>query len=299
MEDLQSYFRGLRLDREATVTAPLPAIYATSPHVLSEGSEDGGETTHSTGDEVTAPLIQLAELSVSSYSAQSCHGCDNSTTMKLAGSSSSSMAPLLGYQQQREVYGRNVLVLDLDETLVHSSHSKEHFSPALGDKEVAVEDAQGRVHPVYVKLRPHLMTFLLHVSRMFEVVVFTAGLQAYAEAVMRCLDPLQQLYHHLLTRAHCTVMGSGSFVKDLSFLGRPLNRVIIIDNSPVAYVLQPRNAIPCTTWLGDPTDNELQEILQLLHHCALCTDVFTILDPYHRVLDAMLKKDEEEDEFVT
>jgi RNA polymerase II subunit A small phosphatase-like protein len=113
---------------------------------------------------------------------------------------------------------------------------------------------------------------------------------------MQCIDPQRVLHHHLLTRVHCTATlgvagggGSTAFVKDLSLLGRPLHRVIIIDNSPAAYVLQPRNAIPCTTWLGDPADTELQEILQLLLHCASCTDVFVILDPYHELLDRVLQ----------
>lgn len=40
-------------------------------------------------------------------------------------------------------------------------------------------------------------------------------------------------------------------------MGRPIESVFIIDNSPHAYSLQPENAFPCTSWFDDYEDNEL------------------------------------------
>ena len=34
-------------------------------------------------------------------------------------------------------------------------------------------------------------------------------------------------------------------VKDLRRLGRELNQVVIIDNSPMSYMFQPENAVSC------------------------------------------------------
>ena len=318
MEDLQAYFRGLRLDREANhdisdetsiQVFPMPVVCgasaSVSPSNLHDSQRaalpgDSPEQLHAPGDESeggellssndTAPLIQLAEVSTSSH--YTAAGWNGSLCSQHATSSSATGVPLLGFQQPAHVFGRNVLVLDLDETLVHSSQDNQHFAPEQGDRIVVVELPSGGQQIIYVKLRPHVETFLRQASALFEVVVFTAGVHSYAEAVMRSLDPHRDYHHHLLTRHHCTLMDS-AFVKDLSFLGRPLSRVIIVDNSPVAYVLQPRNAVPCTSWFGDPGDCELLEILQLLQHCAVCPDVFAILDPYHQLLESVYYSQEE------
>lgn len=42
--------------------------------------------------------------------------------------------------------------------------------------------------------------------------------------------------------------------QDLSLMGRPLSRIVIIDNSPTSFLFQPRNSIQCTScpgpWIG-------------------------------------------------
>jgi len=53
-----------------------------------------------------------------------------------------------------------------------------------------------------------------------------------------------------LFRGHCTFY-QGMYVKDLSELGRDLRDVLIIDNSPTAYLFQPDNALPITSWYED------------------------------------------------
>lgn len=42
---------------------------------------------------------------------------------------------------------------------------------------------------VYVRKRPHLDAFLEAVSELFEVVVFTASQQVYAERLLNMIDP--------------------------------------------------------------------------------------------------------------
>ena len=63
------------------------------------------------------------------------------------------------------------MVLDLDETLVHSS-----FKPVeVSDFTIQVE-IENHVYTVYVLKRPGVEEFLEKVSEWFEVVVFTASL---------------------------------------------------------------------------------------------------------------------------
>jgi len=67
---------------------------------------------------------------------------------------------------------------------------------------------------------------------------------------MELLDP-QHLCSYKLFREHCTFYNN-AYVKDLSRLGRPLKDTIIVDNSPVAYLFQPENAMPIPSWYDDP-----------------------------------------------
>ena len=53
-------------------------------------------------------------------------------------------------------------------------------------------------------------------------------------------------------------------MKDLSLLGRRMERTIIIDNISDNFVLQPDNGIFCSTWYDDMNDRFLDEITPLL-----------------------------------
>ena len=68
----------------------------------------------------------------------------------------------------------------------------------------------------------------------YELVVFTASLSKYAEPLMVQLYPHNYCGYKLF-REHCT-FHNNSFVKDLTRLGRNMKDVIIVDNSPVAYL---------------------------------------------------------------
>jgi len=59
-----------------------------------------------------------------------------------------------------------------------------------------------------------------------------------------------------LFREHCTFYRQ-QFVKDLSRLGRKMKDIIIVDNSPIAYLFQPENAMPIKSWFDDKQDQEL------------------------------------------
>jgi len=63
------------------------------------------------------------------------------------------------------------LVLDLDETLVHSS-----FKPIPNPDYVIPVEIEGQIHHVYVLKRPGVDAFLERAGAYFEIVVFTASL---------------------------------------------------------------------------------------------------------------------------
>eukprot|EP01063_Lacrimia_lanifica_P038366 TRINITY_DN8148_c0_g2_i2.p1 TRINITY_DN8148_c0_g2~~TRINITY_DN8148_c0_g2_i2.p1 ORF type:complete len:298 (+),score=116.87 TRINITY_DN8148_c0_g2_i2:79-972(+) len=173
--------------------------------------------------------------------------------------------------------GRTCLVLDLDETLVHSS-----FKPVPKPDIILPIEIDGTIYQVYVKKRPFVEEFIKFCEPLFEVVVFTASLSKYADPLLDHLDPGKRfLGPHRLFREHCSHT-SGAYVKDLSLLGRPLNKICIIDNSPVAYLFQRHNALPCTSWFEDGKDTELRDFQPLLQKLAESDNVYTQLDEYHK-----------------
>jgi len=112
---------------------------------------------------------------------------------------------------------------------------------------------------VYVLKRPHVDAFMAAVGARFEVVVFTASLAKYAHPLLDLLDPGRTVRWRLFREA--CVPFEGNYVKDLQCLGRPLASTIIVDNSPHSYVFQPDNAAPIGTFIDDPADRELLDLL--------------------------------------
>ena len=134
--------------------------------------------------------------------------------------------------------------MDLDETLVHSSFAKaEDTSIVLS---IPVEE---KIVNISVQIRPGANYFIEEVSKIFEVVIFTASLSKYATPLLDKLDK-EQLWKDRLFREHWSIWNYTLFIKDLIFLGRDLKDVIIIDNSPNSYAFQPENALPIPSWYG-------------------------------------------------
>jgi len=167
--------------------------------------------------------------------------------------------------------GRKCLVLDLDETLVHSSFK----AIQQADYIVPVEIDQ-HWHNFYVLKRPGVDDFLREMGLIYEVVVFTASLSVYADPVLDKLD-IHQAVTHRLFRESC-YNHKGNYVKDLSQLGRPMTDTIILDNSPASYIFHPNNAVPVSSWFNDPHDTELTDMCPFLADLQATQDVRGVLD---------------------
>ncbi len=141
-------------------------------------------------------------------------------------------------------------MLDLDETLVHSS-----FKPIPNPDFVLSIELEGVTHKVFVRKRPGVDYFLEQCALRFEVVIFTASLAKYADPLLDILDP-QRLISGRLFRESC-VQHYGNYVKDLTHLGRPIEHCLIVDNSPFSYLFQPENAVPIGSWFNDRADLQL------------------------------------------
>lgn len=190
------------------------------------------------------------------------------------------MCPLSPASQYRlSMVQKKILVLDLDETLIHSHHDglvRPTVKPGTPpDFILRVEIDR---HPVrfYVYKRPHVDYFLNVVSQWYDLVVFTASMEIYGAAVADKLDNSRGILNRRYYRQHCT-LDIGSYTKDLSAICADLSKIFILDNSPGAYKGYPDNAIPIKSWFSDPSDTALLNLLPFLDSLRFCGDVRSVL----------------------
>lgn len=143
---------------------------------------------------------------------------------------------------------QKTLVLDLDETLIHSlakggRMSSGHMvevklaAPVTTSTPGGVPTTVGPQHPIlyYVHKRPHCDDFLRKVCKWYKLVVFTASVQEYAEPVIDWLEREKKYFQGRYFRQHCTLR-NGAYIKDLSSVEPDLSKVMILDNSPMSYI---------------------------------------------------------------
>ena len=178
-------------------------------------------------------------------------------------------------------------MLDLDETLVHSS-----TEPIEGADYAFPVEAQGTTFTVYAKVRPYCREFLRAAAAKFELVIYTASKKCYADTLLDLLDPSGELLGQRLFREHCVVF-RGNFLKDLELLNRPMARTVIVDNSPPAFAFQVDNGIPIESFFGtkdQKNDQELLGLLGLLDHLADLRDVRPFLQSHFRLKSIILNR---------
>ncbi|GAB1606888.1 small phosphatase isoform X2 [Argonauta hians] len=169
---------------------------------------------------------------------------------------------------------RKCMVIDLDETLVHSS-----FKPIDNADFIVPVEIEGTTHQVYVLKRPYVDEFLQKMGELYECVLFTASLAKYADPVADLLDKWD-VFRARLFRESC-VFHRGNYVKDLSRLGRELEQVVIVDNSPASYIFHPQNAVPVSSWFDDEEDRELCDLIPYFESLASLDSVYNIVRPPH------------------
>ena len=138
---------------------------------------------------------------------------------------------------------QKTLVIDLDETLIHSlakggRMSSGHMVEVKLNTTVGYGGATlGPQHPIlyYVHKRPHCDDFLRKVCKWYNLVVFTASVQEYADPVIDWLEQERKYFSARYYRQHCTFR-NGAYIKDLSSVEPDLSKVMILDNSPLSYI---------------------------------------------------------------
>ena len=116
------------------------------------------------------------------------------------------------------------LILDLDETLI-----KYQINDNISQKEKII-------------YRPGLIQFLNKVFTLFDLIIWTVGTKEYADNIIDDIEKNKKFFSFRLYREHTTYKNK-IYIKDLTNLGRPLDKIIIIDDKENNFSLQRNNGI--------------------------------------------------------
>jgi import inner membrane translocase subunit TIM50 len=111
--------------------------------------------------------------------------------------------------------------------------------------------------------RPGLSTFLQRMARYYEVVVFGMSESGTINEICEALDPKNQVIVGRFGREQ-TVLKEGRYIKDLSYLNRPIKNVIYLDFSDEAIDYHKENCILLPKFEGDTSDRELVDLIPFL-----------------------------------
>ncbi len=134
----------------------------------------------------------------------------------------------------------------------------------------------------YVEVRPYAKEILQNLSKHFDVIIFTASTQAYADSIIDHIDP-KRVVQHRLYRESCSLVRNQIFVKDLRVLGRNLANVVLVDNAPYSYMMQLGNAIPILPYYKGKDDDQLVILEQYLMGLKDVDDVRPVNNAHFRL----------------
>jgi len=214
-------------------------------------------------------------------------------------------------------FNKKILVLDLDETLIHADFDEEFSSDEYdtviqfkakneeAKKEKNIEDSDSTscclseveeddVHTVGIFIRKGVKHFLEEVNKYFEVGIFTASVKEYADAVISFLDPENKLIKFRLYRNNCINFNDAFTVKDLRiFKNVDLKKIVLLDNSMYSFAAQINNGILINSFINDKEDNELFNALNYLVNFILpAEDVREVNEQFYnfrQIIDDIIK----------
>ena len=156
---------------------------------------------------------------------------------------------------------RPLLILDIDETLLHSVEEPLPY------------ECDFRAGDFYVYLRPHVRLFLASVSERYDLACWSSASRNYLRMVVNELMaglPIQPLF--VWDRSRCTWRFDFNrqehyYLKNLKKLkgkGFDLDRVLILEDEPIKVNRNYGNAIYVHAFEGLVDDDELLKLAQYL-----------------------------------
>ncbi|CAD8151823.1 unnamed protein product [Paramecium octaurelia] len=171
--------------------------------------------------------------------------------------------------QLQKIKNQKTLVLDLDETLMHCNEQQQ----MKFDFKIPIQMPNGQIHEAGISVRPFAQQFLSECSKHFEIIIFTASHQLYADKIIDKLDPSRKWVSYRLYRENCIQTQQGIYVKDLRIINRDLKDIVLIDNAAYSYAFQIENGIPIIPYIDNVKDVELLGVIDYLKILLQINDV--------------------------
>ena len=186
---------------------------------------------------------------------------------------------------------KQLLLIDLDETLIHSEFNSIRSNSYT--KEIYFKDEETKeLIKVNINKRPEVEVFLNNLSNYFNLAIFTAGEKDYADAVIKTIDPRNEIFKFRLDRYNCIAVNDFIYIKDLKILEDyfDLKNVLLLDNSIHSFTNQINNGILINSFFDDPFDYELINVFQfLMTYCYNQDDVRIINKNFFGFEDFLFK----------
>ena len=128
-----------------------------------------------------------------------------------------------------------------------------------------------------MKIRPGLDKFLENISKIAQIVAFTAAEKEYADQILEHIDPFGRFFQNVFYRDS---LNDGK--KDISIIGTPLYKTILIDDSAANFIFQPMNGIQILPYFGSPYDNNLRHIWNIVRCASKVHDVRQYIKGLHK-----------------
>ena len=161
---------------------------------------------------------------------------------------------------------KKLLLLDLDETLIHSEFrdaSNYKYLDKMKENSKCYNRSFSYINKNYkyyfeIYFRPFLFDFLHEIKNYFDLAIFTASLKGYADTVINYIDPNNEYFKFRLYREACIPIQKYIFIKDLRIIKNydPKN-VILLDNSFYSFINQPLNGMLIYSFFSNYKDNQL------------------------------------------
>ena len=101
--------------------------------------------------------------------------------------------------------------------------------------------------------------FLDYASENFDLIVFTASDQDYADTIINYIEKDKKYFKMRLYRNNCLFIEPGLYIKDLRIFNswKKMEDIIILDNSLFSFANQLNNGILITSFFDDKDDTFL------------------------------------------
>lgn len=153
-----------------------------------------------------------------------------------------------------------LIILDLDETLIHATERELDISYDF------------KFDKYFVYERPYLRQFLVDISKHFSIGIWSSASDDYVNEIVRHIKPDNVDFVVVWGRSKCSLKRDLTFdtyffekrLDKLKKKGFGLEQILVVDDSPSKSRTNYGNAIYIKEFAGDTSDKELQFLYNYL-----------------------------------